>query len=173
VPELTARQREIVATARDLLAGEGAEGLTLGRIARTLGIRTPSLYKHFPSRRHLEAVLIAEGMEQLGAALRLAGGDLHALGAAYRRWALANPALYALMTDGPLPRDLLPDGLEDRAAQPLLDAVGGDQDLARAVWAHAHGMVVLELAGRFPPGADLEAAWRTAADAFGRARGIG
>ena len=162
---LSARQREVVAAARDLLTCEGSQALTLGRVARELGIRTPSLYKHFASRRHLEAVLIAEGLERFAEALEAAGPSLEELGAAYRGFALANPALYRLMTDGPLPRDLLPEGLEDRAAAPLLRAVG-DEDLARSVWAHAHGMVVLELADRFPPGADLDAAWRKAARAF-------
>jgi hypothetical protein len=35
----------------------------------------------------------------------------------------------------------------------------GDPDLARAVWAFAHGMAILELDGRFPVEADLDAAW--------------
>jgi hypothetical protein len=69
------------------------------------------------------------------------------------------------MTERPLPRDLLPDGLEARAAAPVLGAVG-DPDLARAAWAYAHGMVQLELAGRFPPGADLDPAWTKAVAAF-------
>jgi hypothetical protein len=38
-------------------------------------------------------------------------------------------------------------------------AAGGDPDRARAAWAFAHGMTILELDGRFPPGADLDAAW--------------
>jgi hypothetical protein len=54
----------------------------------------------------------------------------------------------------------LPAGLEARAAAPLLAAVGGDPDRARATWAFAHGMVMLELTDRFPAGADLDAAWR-------------
>ncbi|MEV0651222.1 WHG domain-containing protein [Phytomonospora sp. NPDC050363] len=37
---------------------------------------------------------------------------------------------------------------------------------ARAVWAFAHGMVVLELEDRFPPDADLDAAWRVGCEAF-------
>ena len=73
------------------------------------------------------------------------------------------------MTDRPLPRDLLPEGLEARAAAPLMRAAG-DPDLARAVWAFAHGMVVLELAGRFPPDAELERAWAKAVEAFSAAR---
>jgi hypothetical protein len=35
----------------------------------------------------------------------------------------------------------------------------GDRVLARAVWAFAHGMTSPELNERFPPDADLDAAW--------------
>jgi Tetracyclin repressor-like, C-terminal domain len=55
--------------------------------------------------------------------------------------------------------------VEARAAAPLLQAAG-NQDLARAVWAFAHGMVQLELARRFPPGADLDTAWQKGITAF-------
>jgi hypothetical protein len=85
--------------------------------------------------------------------------------AAYRDYARANQQLYRLMTDGTPPRDLLPRGLEARAAA-TLTRVTGDQDVSRAVWAFAHGMVVLELADRFPPWADLDAAWAKAVAAF-------
>jgi AcrR family transcriptional regulator len=166
---LTERQQEIVGVARDLLTREGVEALTLGRVAGALGIKPPSLYKHFPSKRSLEAVLIAEGMRMWAEALEGAGATLTDIGTAYRRFAHENPQLYRLMTDRPLSRDLLPEGLEVRAAAPLIRAAG-DPDLARAVWAFAHGMVVLELAGRFPPDAELEHAWRKAIDAFSAAR---
>jgi Tetracyclin repressor-like, C-terminal domain len=33
-------------------------------------------------------------------------------------------------------------------------------------WASAHGMIMLELNGRFPPDADLDAAWRAGIAAF-------
>jgi len=71
------------------------------------------------------------------------------------------------MTERPLDRDQLPPGLEDRTAAPLVIALGGDPDRARAAWAFAHGMILLELNGRFPPGADLDAAWRAGLAAFG------
>jgi hypothetical protein len=45
----------------------------------------------------------------------------------------------------------------------------GDPDLARAVWAFAHGMVILEVDGRFPADANLEAAWAAGLAAFGAA----
>jgi AcrR family transcriptional regulator len=162
----TARQREIAAVARRLLDAEGTEALTLGRIARELGIRTPSLYKHYPSKRALEARVIAAGLEEHAEAMEATDGTLAQIAAAYRRFALERPQLYELMTAGPLPRDELPEGLEARAAAPLVAAVG-DADLARAAWALAHGMVTLELAGRFPADADLDAAWAKAIAALG------
>ena len=166
---LSPRQQEIVGVARTLLTRQGVEALTLGRVAQALGIKPPSLYKHFPSKRALEAVLIAEGMRTWAEAMETAAPTLADIAAAYRRFARENPELYRLMTDRPLPRDLLPEGLEARGAAPVLRATG-DPDLARAVWAFAHGMVVLELAGRFPPDAELERAWAKAVEAFSAAR---
>jgi AcrR family transcriptional regulator len=163
---LSARQQDIVRAARDLLTAEGVDALTLGRVAGALGIKPPSLYKHFTGKRELEAVLIAEGLEAHAEALAEVGESLAEIAAAYRRFALANPQLYRLMTERPLPRDLLPEGLEARAAAPVIRAAGGDPDLARAAWAFAHGMVQLELAGRFPPDADLTGAWDKAIAAF-------
>jgi len=96
----------------------------------------------------------------------LAGaGDFRALARAYRAYALAHPRLYRLTMDRPLPRERLPEGLEARAAGPVVAALG-EPNRARAAYAFAHGMVSLELAGRFPPGADLDAAWEAAAAAF-------
>jgi hypothetical protein len=70
------------------------------------------------------------------------------------------------MTERPLDRARLAPGVERQAAQPLLDAVGGDDDRARALWAFAHGMTILELNGRFPADADLAAAWERGIAAF-------
>ncbi|HKE98257.1 MAG TPA: TetR/AcrR family transcriptional regulator [Actinomycetes bacterium] len=164
---LAPRARQIVQAARELLEQEGAEALTMRRLAERLGIRAPSLYKHLPDKAAVEAAVIATGLVDVAAALeaalaaaRSAGTEpLAALAAAYRAFALAHPHLYRLMTGQPLPRDRLPAGVEARAAAPLLQAAG-NQDLARAAWAFAHGMVQLELARRFPPGADLHAAWQ-------------
>jgi predicted DNA-binding transcriptional regulator AlpA len=83
---------------------------------------------------------------------------LAALAKAYRAWGLGHPHLYRLATEGELPRDRLPGGLEAWTAEPLV-RVMGDQDAARAAWAFAPGMTILELDGRFPPAANLDAAW--------------
>jgi AcrR family transcriptional regulator len=162
---VSARRTEILDAARSLLVSEGVEALTMGRLAQALGIKPPSLYKHFAGKRELEALLIAEGLAAHAEALEGAA-DLAGVAARYRAFALANPQLYRLMTERPLPREDLPEGVEARAAAPLLRVVDGDPDLARAAWAFAHGMVQLELAGRFPEDADLDAAWAKAVAAF-------
>ncbi len=135
------------------------------RLGQRLGIRAPSLYKHFPSKAALEAALMAEGLREMAAALEAAPPGMAGLARAYRAWALAHPHLYTLTTGRPLPRDELPEGVEERAAAPVLAALG-DEHRARAAWAAAHGLASLELAGRFPPGADLDAAWAAMAAAF-------
>jgi AcrR family transcriptional regulator len=180
----SARGRELVAAGRRLLEEEGPEALTMRRLADRVGIRAPSLYKHLPDKAALEAAIIATGLEEAAAAFEQAlegadggtggvagamagngGGALPALAAAYRRFAREHPHLYRLMNNGPLPREHLPPGLEERTAAPLL-RVAGSQARARAVWAFAHGMVMLELDHRFPPDADLDAAWRAGVAAF-------
>ncbi|OJF10517.1 TetR-like C-terminal domain-containing protein [Couchioplanes caeruleus] len=53
------------------------------------------------------------------------------------------------------------------AAEPAKDRLlAGAPTGARAFWAFAHGMVLLELAGRFPPDADLDTTWRVGVGAF-------
>lgn len=148
-----------------LLEEEGA--ISLRRLADRLGIKAPSLYKHFSDKAGLEAALIAEAFTELATALGQVGEGLPDLLLAYRRWALEHPHLYDLATRQPLRRDLLPPGVEEAAARPVVVAAGGDPDRARALWASAHGLVVLEQAERFPPDADLDAAWRALATAFG------
>jgi AcrR family transcriptional regulator len=163
------RAREVVAAGRRLLEEEGKEALTMRRLAERLGIRAPSLYKHLPDKGALEAAIIATGLGEAAAAFEAAvdgsTDSLPALAAAYRRFALTHPHLYRLMNSGPLPRQHLPAGLEDRTAAPVL-RVAGDQARARALWAFAHGMVMLELDQRFPNDADLDAAWQAGIAAF-------
>jgi AcrR family transcriptional regulator len=169
VTELSARQLEIVATTRDLLARDGIEALSLGAVAKALGIKPPSLYKHFASRADLEAAVMAIGLQELAEAMEAAGTDLHAIGAAYRGYALANPELYRLITSAPLPRDKLPEGLEARVLLPVHKVIS-DPHLARAALAFAHGMASLEIAQRFPPWSKLEKSWTRALDAFAATR---
>jgi AcrR family transcriptional regulator len=162
--ELSPRASEILKTARKLLDDEGPEALSMRNLAERLGIRAPSIYKHFPNKEALEAALISRGFEEQGAlfegALESADEPIAAMAEAYRKYALRHPHLYRLMYDQPLNRDLLSPGSEDRAVVPVVRAAGGDRGLARAIWAFAHGMTILELNERFLKDADLDAAWQ-------------
>ena len=172
------RRRQLVEAALDLLEAEGPDGLTMRSLAERVGIRAPSLYKHVADKDELTALLIAEAFRGFGGAGHgamdaLPPGtstttQLRALGRAYRAWALEHPHLYRLVTEGELRRDLLPEGLEAWAAEPVVTAAGSEPR-ARAVWAFAHGMSILELDGRFPPDADLDATWEQGVRAFGEA----
>jgi AcrR family transcriptional regulator len=167
--EKNPRASEVVAAARQILEREGRDALTMRRLADAVGIRAPSLYKHFRNKAAVEVALIELGFEELAGAFETAlagrGETLATLAGVYRAFACTHPDLYRLMTVGPLPRDQLRPGVEAAAAAPLLRVVG-EPDLARAVWAWAHGMTILELDGRFPANADLEAAWTGGIAAF-------
>ena len=174
-PELTARSgraAEIVVAARRILENEGIELLTMRRLAAEVGIQAPSLYKHFPTKRAVEVVLIAEGLLEMGEVLHAAigapgrGGPVRSLLEAYRKAAQANPAMYRLATSGHLPRQDLPPGLEEWAGRPFFLAVG-DPWKAQALFSFAHGMVILELDERFPPGSELGRTWKAGAAVFG------
>jgi AcrR family transcriptional regulator len=167
--DLSSRQQEVVGVARDILEREGPEALTMARLAAMLGIKAPSLYKHFHSKAELEAAIVAEGLRELARELEASDGSLGGLAVAYRSWASLHPHLHRLMNEGALPRALLPEGLEERAVAPLLRVFAGNRNLARAAWAFAMGMTTLEIAGRFPPDADLDEAWNEALEAFQRA----
>lgn len=165
----TARQREIVDTAGIILETEGPEALTMRRLAGELGIRAPSLYKHFPEKSAVETALIELGFRRWGemarAALSQPGDPLSNLATTYRQAAREQPHLYRLMTEGMLDRSRLAPGLEDWSGAPL-GTPFADPETARAFWAFLHGMVMLELDRRFPPDADIDRAWANGIRAF-------
>ncbi len=164
------RRAEVVAAAAAILEESGPDAVTMRAIADRLGIRAPSLYRQFPDKRAIEVALIAGGFDDQAAAFEAATKTdeppARAIARVYRAWALAHPHRYRLMTERPLPREELPEGLEARTAAPVLRAFGGDVDRARAGWALAHGLTSLEVAGRFPADADIDAAWAVGMDAL-------
>jgi AcrR family transcriptional regulator len=168
-PEPSSRFSEIVAAGRHLLEAEGAEALTMRRVAQVLGIQAPSLYKHLPEKAALEAAIIADGLREAAAAFEAATDGapdpMGALVRAYRTFVSEHPHMYRLMTERPLPRDRLPAGLEARTAAPLLRLTGSPAR-ARAAWGFIHGMVMLELNDRFPSDGMTEQAWESGVAAF-------
>jgi AcrR family transcriptional regulator len=167
------RATAVVAAAWRLMDAEGQDALTMRRIADELGIKAPSLYKHFPDKSALERALIEQALLEMGTALHDAiarpgrRGPVAALLDAYRRQGVDHPNLYRLATAGPLPRAELPPGLEDWAGEPFF-MVTGEPFRAQALWSFAHGMVILEIDGRFRDGSDLSRTWKAGATAFSR-----
>lgn len=165
------RAAEIVTTAWRLLEAEGPDALTMRRLADELHIKAPSIYKHLPDKAALEAALVEEALIAMGTALHAAisrpgrRDPVLALLATYRRQGVGHPHPYRLATAGPLGRASFPPGLEDWAGAPFF-VVTGDPRRAQALWAFAHGMVILEIDGRFPTGSDLGRTWRAGARAF-------
>jgi AcrR family transcriptional regulator len=165
------RAVEIVAAARAILESEGEAALTMRRLGEATGMRAPSLYKHFRDKAAVEAALVEEALAEMGAALHAAlarpgrRGPVAALLAAYRAEATGQPNLYRLATSGPLDREPLPEGLEDWSGEPFLLATGEPQQ-AQALWAFAHGMVILEIDTRFSDASHLDATWAAGAAAF-------
>jgi AcrR family transcriptional regulator len=167
---VTPRADQIAAAAQELIDAEGVDALSMRALADRVGIRAPSIYKHFENKEAVEAAVISAVFEEQASAFTaiIEGSDqpLQALADAYRDYARRHPHLYRLVTERPLNRPALTDGVEARAVRPLLRATGEDRDLARAFWAFAHGMTILELNSRFPDDADLDAAWRSGIEAL-------
>ncbi len=168
----------IIAAARDLLEDGGLEAVSMAGVAERVGIKAPSLYKHFASKKAIEVALVTDGLAEIGEATHSAlhepgsSSPIARLLVAYRALCVANAAVYRLATQSSFARDELPAGLEEWAGNPFY-VVTGDPALAQALWSFAHGMVVLELDGRYPAGSDLDAAWRAGARAFERATSTG
>ena len=167
------RVQQIVDAAFAILDTEGAGALTMRRLAEELGMRAPSLYKHFPDKAHLEAALIEDIFFDIGEVLHDAlarparAGVVPSVLAAYRTHSRHRPNRYRLATNGALRRDLLPECLEEWAGQPFFFAAG-DPFRSQALWSAAHGMVILEIEGRYPEGSDLDRTWKATAAAFTR-----
>jgi AcrR family transcriptional regulator len=116
--EISRRQRlrqatieEIKDTARRQIAEDGAAHLSLGAIARAMGLTTPALYRYFENRDALVMALIADAYDSMAEALeaavqaRPAGehrGRFLTMMDTYRQWALAHREEYALMFGAPV-----------------------------------------------------------------------
>jgi AcrR family transcriptional regulator len=104
---------QVLDVAVEVMAEEGVPGLTLGEVARRMGIRTPSLYVNFDSKNDLYDALFERGWRQLTAAVlaaedHAAGAEprafLHEVNGTFVRWAVEHPAYTPLMFWRPVPR---------------------------------------------------------------------
>ncbi|MEV0620238.1 TetR/AcrR family transcriptional regulator [Nonomuraea sp. NPDC050404] len=161
----------------NLLQSDGADSLTMRRIAAEAGCTTTVMYTMFGNREGLAEALYLEGFERFRRILegvpqrRNPLEQLNALGPAYRHACQSEPGYYSLMFESAIP------GFEPserartlaRAALNILDRVIADcisagyliptqpRKIADALWAAAQGAISLERAGHLRDGRTYEA----------------
>src|SRR3954470_12902707 len=103
---------EVLDHAVEIMATDGVAGLSLGEIARRMGIRPPSLYVYFPSKHALYDALFARGWRELLATMRMDEDEDEAtdlaeamlrFGRRMARWSVDNLAYAQLLFWRPVP----------------------------------------------------------------------
>lgn len=147
---------QVLDVAVEVMADHGVAGLTLGEVARRMGIRPPSLYVYFDGKHALYDALFERGWHDLLGTMRAAhaaadgrdpAADVLAAESAFVRWAVEHPAYAPLMFWRPVP-GFVPS---ERAYAPAVELA----KLSREFLAD------LQSAGVLRGDADLDVAYRT------------
>jgi AcrR family transcriptional regulator len=170
----------IIRTAASLVEREGVDGLLLSQVASELGIKSPSLYRHFSNKAALIQAVIELTFDRLyeayQTALRNENGHpkerLMDIFHAHRDFAHANPNNYILAytaTDPDLRTD--PAKLEQQAItiQAIMTQISGEEgslSALRGALALVHGFVMLELKDQLQRGGDLRLAFEASVEAY-------
>jgi len=159
--------------AERLFAEKGPDAVTMRQLAAELGVSPMTPYRYFRDKDDILAAVRTNGFNRFAEALekaRARTGSARARGAAvgqaYIDFALGHPHTYKLMFDLNQPREAdYPDlvAAARRARETMSDYVkdlvadgvlaGDPEQVGMMFWAAAHGAIVLELAGKLPPGA--------------------
>ena len=101
---------KILSIAREEMQKNGVAALSLGVIAKRLGMRTPSLYTYFDSKSDIYDVLFRRGFLEFGRCMDerpyqdgTLQENLESAMSTYMRFAQENPDLYQLMFQRPVP----------------------------------------------------------------------
>lgn len=160
-------RRALVEEALRTIRADGVAGLTLRGVGQTLGVSRTALYRHFADKAALLSEVAREGfstlrLETIEAWERGGRGwaGFEAMGAAYVRFAVANPSHYRVMFGGFVVASPNADVAREGsgAFQALVDAIAwlqqeglmrpdDAQQLARFVWALVHGVAMLIIDG--------------------------
>lgn len=126
---------QIIELGRRHLVTEGAAGLSLRAIARDLGMVSSAVYRYVASRDELLTLLLVDAYSELANAVDRARDaangswrdDVVAIACAARRWAVDQPASWALLYGSPVPGYRAPRertvGPGTRVVGALFDAV--------------------------------------------------
>jgi AcrR family transcriptional regulator len=160
----------ILAAAHAIFDAEGADAVSMRRVAAEVGLSAMAIYRHFPNREALLARLSDDSFEEAARTWTDHAGQgtprqrLLAMLGSYLDYALAHPHLFDHAFG--LPREdarRFPEDFRARRSptlNPIADAIVegmshgafrkfDEWDLAMDLWAHAHGLIALYRAGRF------------------------
>lgn len=162
INDLDLKEACIVA-AREVIAEEGVEGLSMRDVARKLNISHQAPYRHFPDRDHLLAEIMrrcfVDFAQYLDAKSKAHPEDeLMGMGEAYMSYAASKPLEYRLMFGTPWPDpashpELIHYAIHafDLLRQHLLKKCGNTASSkkqaelqAMFIWSSLHGMATIE-----------------------------
>ncbi|MBW8815773.1 MAG: TetR/AcrR family transcriptional regulator [Caulobacterales bacterium] len=165
-------RERLCAAAERLFAEKGPDAVTMRQLAAELGVSPMTPYRYFQDKDDILAAVrtngfsqFAEALEQARAGARSARAKGAAVGEAYIRFAFEHPHTYKLMFDLNQPMDgRYPELVEaGRRAHETMSAwvkdqiaagemAGDPEEIGAMFWAATHGAIVLEMAGKLPPG---------------------
>jgi AcrR family transcriptional regulator len=159
--------------AERLFAEKGPDAVTMRQLAAELGVSPMTPYRYFHDKDDILAAVRANGFNRFADALDAARSRAlsprakgAAVGEAYLDFAFAHPNTYKLMFDldqpheekypelvaaGRRARQTMTGYVDDQVAGSVFK--GDPETIGLMFWAATHGAVVLELAGKLPPGA--------------------
>lgn len=165
---MSEQRDKILASACELYLRGGLEGFSMRKLAKSVGVTAPALYRHYENKEELLFGVVVEAYERLAQYLYrgLQGGtaterfDLAAAG--YLDFALEQPRLYEVLFSAEVM------GMEDPPAEVEAQACaigqfwndrvrecmdagvlrqGDPEAVGVTMWAHAHGLISLYLTG--------------------------
>ena len=151
-----------IQAAREVIAEQGVEGLSMRDVSRKLNISHQAPYRHFPSRDHLLAEIMRRCFEDFANFIdekskKKTDDELSGMGEAYMAYASRKPLEYRLMFGTPWPEPAAhPDMVKyavhafDVLRQSLVNKHGEKKNVkkqaeleAMFIWSALHGMATI------------------------------
>ncbi len=169
---MSEQKKKILACACDLYLNDGLDGFSMRKLARTLGVTAPALYRHYESKERVLAAVVGEGYRQLIQYLhraleaRTPEDRFRVAGEGYLEFALRHPRYYEVLFMGvelfsvdEVPEEVSAQGCavgqfwNDRVRECIeagLLREGDPEAIGISLWSHAHGLISLYLKGMLP-----------------------
>lgn len=151
------------------LESEGAENLSLRKLAEQAGVSKMAPYRHFPDKEYFLGALVNWGYHELYQSMQICSREeelktiLSTMGERMMQFAMKYPSLYRLMNSELICR--MPDELMEwprKALALLMEITTGsetrsvelnpetDSFNSVAVWAYLHGLIMLRIDNLYP-----------------------